>query len=292
MRAIPPALQAHLEGRLTTLALCWRLERRDGFVIRLTDHDRDLVVPAPPALAGTYLTDSGISGGNLRANSDGSVDNTTLQGFLRSTQITAADIEARLYDGARVDLFLLNWASPADGVVVLKSGSLGDITRSSAGQYQAELRGLSQRLQNNFLKTYSATCRAELGDALCQVNLAGFTYNGFVTEVIDSGRSFRDSVNASASGHFTNGVVTFTSGDNNTYKSEILLHTGGPATFHLALAMPNPIQVGDSFTAVAGCDKRLSTCRDKFNNVIRFRGEPYIPGADAISKGPPRSVEG
>lgn len=33
-----------LDGTLTTIALCWRVERRDGVAIGLTDHDRDLVI--------------------------------------------------------------------------------------------------------------------------------------------------------------------------------------------------------------------------------------------------------
>src|SRR3546814_17889351 len=32
-----------LDGDLTTIALCWRLERRDGVTIGLTTHDRDLM---------------------------------------------------------------------------------------------------------------------------------------------------------------------------------------------------------------------------------------------------------
>src|SRR3546814_4805811 len=33
-----------LDGDLTTIALCWRLERRDGVTIGLTTHDRDLMI--------------------------------------------------------------------------------------------------------------------------------------------------------------------------------------------------------------------------------------------------------
>ena len=43
MRAIDPNLQAHLDTGATTLATCWRVTRRDGFVLGFTDHDRALV---------------------------------------------------------------------------------------------------------------------------------------------------------------------------------------------------------------------------------------------------------
>ena len=39
---------------------------------------------------------------------------------------------------------------------------------------------------------------------------------------------------------------------------------------------------GDGFVIRAGCDKRLETCRDRFANVLNFRGFPNIPGQDAV----------
>lgn len=44
--------------------------------------------------------------------------------------------------------------------------------------------------------------------------------------------------------------------------------------------------VGDTFHIVPGCDKRLATCRDRYANVINFRGEPYLPGQDALTAYP------
>ena len=44
------------------------------------------------------------------------------------------------------------------------------------------------------------------------------------------------------------------------------------------------IEIGDQFTATAGCDKRFDTCRTKFSNAANFRGFPFMPGNDfAIS---------
>lgn len=34
---------------------------------------------------------------------------------------------------------------------------------------------------------------------------------------------------------------------------------------------------GDAFTIYPGCDKQQSTCSAKFNNLIHFRGFPYVP---------------
>jgi uncharacterized phage protein (TIGR02218 family) len=47
-------------------------------------------------------------------------------------------------------------------------------------------------------------------------------------------------------------------------------------------AMAEPIAVGDSFAITAGCDKSFATCRDRFANIVNFRGFPQIPGNDFI----------
>jgi hypothetical protein len=36
----------------------------------------------------------------------------------------------------------------------------------------------------------------------------------------------------------------------------------------------------------AGCDKRLATCIERLANVLNFRGEPYVPGSDALMSYP------
>jgi len=39
---------------------------------------------------------------------------------------------------------------------------------------------------------------------------------------------------------------------------------------------------GDEFTVTAGCDKAVDTCISKFNNVIIFRGFPFILGYNSV----------
>jgi hypothetical protein len=83
-----------------------------------------------------------------------------------------------------------------------------------------------------------------------------------------------------AVGYFSYGKVTWTSGQNKGYSMEV--KTFAPGVVTLALPMEYPIAPGDTYTIVAGCDKQFGTCRDRWNNVVHFRGEPYIPGPDVI----------
>jgi uncharacterized phage protein (TIGR02218 family) len=71
--------------------------------------------------------------------------------------------------------------------------------------------------------------------------------------------------------------VTFLTGANAGAQREIRLH-GEDGQLFVYDPLPFDIEVGDDVRLVAGCDKTLATCRDKFNNVINFRGEPFIPG--------------
>jgi uncharacterized phage protein (TIGR02218 family) len=82
------------------------------------------------------------------------------------------------------------------------------------------------------------------------------------------------------SGYFDFGLLTMNSGLNAGFSREIKSYV--PGQFVLQIAFPYLTVPGDLYTAVAGCDKSLETCKTKFNNVVNFRGFPYIPGTDRI----------
>lgn len=55
----------------------------------------------------------------------------------------------------------------------------------------------------------------------------------------------------------------------------------------LALPLPVPPQPGDTVTLRAGCDKiHDGDCAQTFDNVLNFRGEPFVPGNDLLFKTP------
>ncbi|AOJ62496.1 hypothetical protein WJ32_08515 [Burkholderia ubonensis] len=85
---------------------------------------------------------------------------------------------------------------------------------------------------------------------------------------------------AYAMGYFAYGKVTFTSGANAGLTGAVKTSATGSVT--LGMPMPNPIHVGDTYTIVAGCDKQVGTCSGRYNNIVHFRGEPYVPGPDTI----------
>jgi hypothetical protein len=57
-------------------------------------------------------------------------------------------------------------------------------------------------------------------------------------------------------------------------------------TLTLFLPMPLPVATGDSVRVAAGCAKSLAVCRDTFDNILNFRGEPFVPGNDLMFRTP------
>jgi uncharacterized phage protein (TIGR02218 family) len=278
MKPTSTALAAHLAGEVTTLATCWRLERADGWVRGFTDHDRELIVDGL-----TYVASTGFLPSAIKTASDLSVDNLDVDGFLDDAALKGEDMMAGLFDGARIEVFLVNWADLGQGRLLLRKGFLGEIKRADQ-RFSAEIRGLSNRLQQTAGNLYSRLCRVDLGSPQCGVALGPRTDTYAVTQVIaaDTVRI----VTARATGFFTFGKATFTTGANAGAVNEVLLHDG--QTIRLFVPMPRPIVVGDQIVLVAGCDKTPETCNAKFANILNFRGEPHIPGNDKVFSYPVR----
>ena len=78
------------------------------------------------------------------------------------------------------------------------------------------------------------------------------------------------------------GYLVWLTGDNAGLRQDIKTYTQSGGTFKLFLPMPIEIQISDLYRIWPGCDKRFATCRDKFDNVVNFRGEPHVPGNDRV----------
>ena len=156
-----------LEGTLTTIALCWRIERRDGVTIGLTDHDRDLVISGLAHRAAPGMTPSAI-----KRSAGLEADTMDITGALTSAAIAEGDLLAGRWDGARVALFAVDWTGSGATQVALGEGTIGAV-ETDRGAFTAELRGVSAALERPVVEATSPECRAELGDKRCRVAMAG-----------------------------------------------------------------------------------------------------------------------
>ena len=181
-------------------------------------------------------------------------------------------------DHAQLSLFWVNWQDTTAGHIPLYQGSMGEI-RLSGQVFEAELRSLSQTLQQTVGKICTPECRADLGDEDCQVTLRHYQTMGDVASVLAPDH-FTDAQRTESDGWFDYGHLLWVSGANAGLRS-VVKHAAGTELI-LQEAPPAAITMGDRYRLFAGCDRRALTCRDKFDNLINFQGEPQVPGLDAV----------
>jgi uncharacterized phage protein (TIGR02218 family) len=279
VKALQPALQAHLDEGTTTLAWCWRIVRADGVTLGFTDHDLTLTFDGTD-----FESESGFAASEVRSGSDLSVDAQDAQGVLTSDRITETDILDGRWDNAAVEVWRVNWAATSQRLL-MRRGAIGQIRRGRLA-FVAEVRSLAHVLGQTVGRTFQTSCDAALGDARCRVDLEALAFKGTGT-IIDvlRDRAFTASgIAAFTNNWFTFGTLDWTSGANAGRRAEVLSHdlVDGIAILTLLEAPVRAIAASDTFTIRAGCDKRIATCGTKFANVANFRGFPNIPGQDAV----------
>ena len=170
--------------------------------------------------------------------------------------------------------------------VVLHRGVWGDTTLGRQ-RFEAELRGILQRIAIQIGRVISTTCDADFADARC--GYAGtIEYTG---KAVTSRTSDRVFVASSLAGlyddeEFVNGLVTFETGENAGLSMEVKDYDGTTGGIELQQAMPYAVAVSDTFTIKRGCDKRWVTCKGTYANAVNFRGFPHITGLDKLLRLP------
>ena len=267
--------------KTTRLCFCMQVTRRDGTVLGFTDHDEDVVLDGV-----TYEASSGVTASNFEASSTLEVDTWEVFGALISDRLTEDDLAAHAYDNAAFKLYLVDWETPRANHLML-SGSIGEVERGRTA-YKAELRSLTHYLNQEIGRVYSKRCDADLADLRCTKSLetAAFLGTGTVTDVLSTGTYLVSGIDAFEDQWFKYGELIWISGQNATQRCEVNQHTVQVVSVLLEMWDPPPftVQAGDTFQIRAGCDKKWETCRDKFNNIVNFRGFPKIPGNDVISR--------
>lgn len=272
MRHVPAALAAHLTEEATTTCHCWRLTRRDGTVLGFTEHDRDLLFDATLFQAASgFSASEADSAVGLGASAD------EVSGGFSSEAIREEDLAAGRFDGARVELFLVNWAAPEQHML-LTVREIGEVVRAG-NQFRAELRSLAHRLGQPQGRVYNRRCDASLGDRRCGVDLEGWQVQGLVTEMPGPDLIRVSGLSGFAGGFFDRGTLRLADGTAASIETHRRLEDG-LAELSLWLPLEEAVASGSAVTVTAGCDKSFATCRTRFDNHLNFRGFPHVPGAD------------
>lgn len=275
MRDIPPGLAAALQEQATTLCHCWRLARRDGTVMGFTDHDEDI------SFAGAlFRAQTGLDAAEAEAASGLSVGSGDVHGALVDGGVEERDIAAGVYDGASVEIWLVDWSN-IENRVLLDIATIGEIRRSEFS-FVAELRSLAHRFDEERGRQFQRNCSADLGDGACGIDLDAPSWStGAAVTAIERDGDLLVLPDAGFSpGFFTNGALVAEGASS----WRIKLHESATGGDRILLwgAPQLSLAIGARVSLRAGCDKSPETCRGKFDNIVNFRGFPHMPGNDAV----------
>jgi uncharacterized phage protein (TIGR02218 family) len=279
MLPIAQPLQSMLDAGIQHFCSCWRIERTDGVTLLFTDHDSALIINSE-----TFMPAGSFNASARQKTSGLNAHNLELVGVLDNAAITHEDLRAGRYREAKITEYIVDWRYPWAGTIMTTVWWLGDSTFED-GQWNAKVEGITRWFGQAVGRVYGRLCDANLGDARCKFNLAPVTISPATVGTVDTSFPRKRFRSAGLIGdpvdYFANGKVTWITGANAGLALEVKSFNNTTGELTLYLSAPFNIVVGDTYSLIPGCDHNLSTCHDRFDNVVNFRGFATIPGTDA-----------
>lgn len=254
--------------------ICLRIVPKAGTpIVRITQSPVDLTM----AMGEVYLSAVGFQFSGYASGTGTGPSMVDLEGIVGLAGIGRDQLSSGQFDGARCYLFAVDMFAPAEDAEPIVVSILGRVHLLDF-KYRVEEMALSDALGQTVGATYTPQCPKRLGGtefAGCKADLAAHTVTGTITAVTSS-TIIEDAALTMADGWANGGTLIFTSGQNVGLKiPAVKLQIG--KVVELFEPPYYPPAVGDTFQLIAGCDKSLSTCRDKFNNLVNFGGFPFVP---------------
>lgn len=265
-------MRVFFDRDLDTVATFWRVYRRDGMMLGFTSHDRDLFFGGI-----THRSAPGMVPSSIRMTADLSADSAEVEGALSHSAIAESDLAAGLFDHAAIEIGAVDWSSLEYRVVY--TGSLGVIYNDQRS-FSAELRSAKQLLENDLVPRTSPTCRATFCGPGCSISAAAFTSLHEVSAIdLDANTVSFASIVAD---NYLDGQVRFLQGPQAGIPFGVIAASIEGLTLDRQLVGGTPL--GTRAQLLEGCDHTLTTCATRFGNAINFRGEPFLPGNDLLSR--------
>ncbi|OBV09953.1 phage protein [Erythrobacter dokdonensis DSW-74] len=265
-------MRVFFDRELDTVATFWRIFRRDGVMLAFTSHDRDL------AFGGiTHRAAPGMVPAAIRLTADISSDSAEAEGALNHDAIREDDLAAGLFDNAAIEIGAVDWTTLEHHA--LYTGRIGRI-EDDQSHFSAELRSDKHLLEQDLVPRTSPTCRAEFCGRGCGLSAARFTSTHKLSD-IDLDRNRVRFATLAAADHI-DGRLRFLNGAQTGVMFDIIDIDDD------WLVLDRPLVDGTAIGTKAelreGCDHTIATCSERFNNARNFRGEPFLPGNDLLSR--------
>lgn len=262
------------EGELTSIAMCWRLERMDGAGLGLTSLDETVTSDGV-----AYLPSPGMRPSSVTRQLGLEPHSGEVAGAISAEAIDERDLALGRWDGAQVRLTAVDWRDTEAEPIQLIAGELGNVSVQDES-FTADLQGAAAKLERAMCPATSAECRANFGDKQCRVDLAGRTRRAAAISSAGSALTLDSSLDE----RYILGRLRYISGANCGLSTVVLAVEG--STVHVRDLPRAPVEPDCVIELREGCDKRFQTCVERFANAVNFRGEPHLPGTDLLTRYP------
>lgn len=314
-RSVSPELQAHLDSGTTTTTLLLKITPLSpGYApVGVTALDRDVEYDDGEGDSEiVYRAAVGMVPSEIRQSLSMGVDNAEFQHLLAEYPLALAeeDIAAGVYDFADFRLMLVNYEDLSMGHVELMTGQLGQMRVENGMAFWTEQTSLVKQLKQSIVEKDSLTCRATFGSQPIGTPGAEVTQRfpcGFDTSTLwvassvmavglESNRTFTALALGLPANECVPGMLRWLTGRNAGRSYEVEAQDAD-GVISLAFETMFPIEGGDTFEIRPDCTKWKdghNGCRHFWGDdwVLHYRGEPYIPVADADAINTPGATVG
>lgn len=265
-------MRVFFDRELDTVATFWRIYRRDGATLAFTSHDRDLTFGGL-----THRAAPGMIPAAIRLTAELSNDSAEAQGALHHDSIREEELAAGLFDEAAIEIGAVDWHTL--GHHTLYTGKIGRIEDDQT-QFAAELRSTKSLLEQDLVPRTSPTCRAEFCGRGCGLSAARFTRFDTLDAIDPETNQVR--ILGIVGENYVDGRFRMMAGPQTSMSFGII----DAAADWLTLDRPlvTGTLPGTRAELREGCDHTITTCAARFGNALNFRGEPFLPGNDLLSR--------
>jgi uncharacterized phage protein (TIGR02218 family) len=265
MKSLPLSLTASVVKPARLLVIT----RRDGTVMRIAEAQAAIT-----AGGNVYTPIAGCEISAVKHTLGGDTPSMEIRGAHNTTGTAAFDttaIDVGLYDAAEVELYIVDRNNPVT-LGLLFSGSIQPVQYDVSGRVSFDVRGPSIGAGTKYIQVFAPMCRTDLFSSLCGVDKDAYELSATVAVIINR-FNFTITISPVPADNYLNGGTILTS---TGVAFEIANQTGSTLTSFLPYN--RVLAVGMALTLWPGCDKRLATCANKFNNALNFQGEPHSIG--------------
>lgn len=243
------------------------ITRRDGAVMRIAEAQSAITVGGD-----VYTPIAGVEISAVKHTLGGDTPSMEIRGAHNPSGTAAFDtvaIDIGLYSAAEVQLYIVDRNNPTV-LGLLFSGTIQPVQYDVSGRVSFDVRGPSVHAGIGYIQKYAPMCRTDLFSSLCGVDKNAYELSATVTSIINR---FNFTISITPADNYLNSGTILTS---TGVAFEIAAQTGSSLTSFLPYN--RVLAVGMTLTLWPGCDKRLATCHNKFNNTLNFQGEPHSIG--------------